>query len=336
MKTSSLAVYVGLVAVSMLAAAASAQDLYCGDNNCYDVLGVTRESPRADISKSYRKLAGKWHPDRFRKKEEKEEAEKTFLKIAAAYDVLKDEESREEYNYMLDHPEEMWQNYYRYYRRRMAPKVDVRLVIALTISVISVVQYYSSWTNYEDAIKYIMTVPKYRLKATEIAKEDGLLKNDKKANRGKTKEQIKEEEESVLRKVIEDKMDIRGGYAKPKWTDVLWVQLVLLPLTVCRWTYFYGRWLWKFGICRQEYGRDEQLYVIRRNMGLSQLQFDSLEEDEKEDYLEQELWVGSNFKEWKQEKEDALRAKLAQSGKYKQYRRYMRNHGPDRMTFDDS
>ena len=89
------------------------------------VLGVSRETPRAEISKSYRKLAGRWHPDRFQKKEEKEEAEKTFLKIAAAYDVLKDEESREEYNYMLDHPEEMWQNYYRYYRRRMAPKVSV-------------------------------------------------------------------------------------------------------------------------------------------------------------------------------------------------------------------
>ena len=73
----------------------------------------------------------------------------------------------------------------------------------MTISVISMVQYYSSWTNYEDAIKYIMTVPKYRIKATEIAKEDGLLKaaTDKKANRGKTKEQIKEQEESVLRKV---------------------------------------------------------------------------------------------------------------------------------------
>ena len=82
-------------------------------------------------------------------------------------------------------------------------QVDVRIVIAMTISVISMVQYYSSWTNYEDAIKYIMTVPKYRIKATEIAKEDGLLKaaTDKKANRGKTKEQIKEQEESVLRKV---------------------------------------------------------------------------------------------------------------------------------------
>ena len=69
-------------------------------------------------------------------------------------------------------------------------------------------------------------------------------------------------------------MDIRGGYAKPKWTDVLWVQLFLLPITTCRWAYFYGRWLWKFGLCRQEYGEEEKLYVIRRNMGLSQLQFD--------------------------------------------------------------
>ena len=48
------------------------------------VLGVTRDSPRSDISKSYRKLAGKWHPDRFRTPEEKESAEKKFLQIAAA------------------------------------------------------------------------------------------------------------------------------------------------------------------------------------------------------------------------------------------------------------
>lgn len=113
--------------------------------------------------------------------------------------MLKDDESREEYNYMLDHPEEMWQNYYRYYRRRMAPKVDVRLVIAVTISVISAIQYYASWNNYEEAIKYLLTVPKYRIQATEIAKEDGLLVKDKKAQKGKTKEQIKAEEEGVIR-----------------------------------------------------------------------------------------------------------------------------------------
>ncbi len=42
------------------------------------------------------------------------------------------------------------------------------------------------------------------------------------------------------------------------------------------------------------------------------------------------------FQEWKEEKEEEMRIKMAQSGRYKQYRRYMRNKGPDRMTFDDS
>ena len=58
--------------------------------------------------------------------------------------------------------------------------------------------------------------------------------------------------------------------------------------------------------------------------------------DEHEDFLEQELWLKDKFAVWKQHKEDEIRIKMAQSGRYKQYRRYMKNHGPDRMTFDDS
>lgn len=60
------------------------------------------------------------------------------------YEILKDDEARVDYDYMLDHPEEHYRHYYHYYRRRMSPKVDVRLVIAVTISVISVFQYYTA------------------------------------------------------------------------------------------------------------------------------------------------------------------------------------------------
>lgn len=129
-------------------------------------------------------------------------------------------------------------------------------------------------------------------------------------------------------------MDIRGGYAKPKITDVLWVQLVLLPWTTYQWIYFYVRWLWKFGIKREEYGTEEKLYVIRKHMKLSQGHFDSLS-DEHEEFLEQELWIKENFLEWKEAKELEMRVKMAQSGRYKQYRRYMKNND-NRMTFDDS
>ena len=64
--------------------------------------------------------------------------------------------------------------------------------------------------------------------------------------------------------------------------------------------------------------------------------FQAQDEEEHQDYLDQELWIKDNFTAWKQEKEDEMRAKMVQSGRYKQYKRYMRNHGPDRMTFDDS
>lgn len=36
--------------------------------------------------------------------------------------------------------EEFYSHYYRYYRRRVAPKVDVRVVIVVTITIISIVQ----------------------------------------------------------------------------------------------------------------------------------------------------------------------------------------------------
>ena len=50
----------------------------------FSVLGLTRDSPKSDIGKTYRKLAGKFHPDRFRNAEDKAEAEKKFMQIASA------------------------------------------------------------------------------------------------------------------------------------------------------------------------------------------------------------------------------------------------------------
>ena len=72
------------------------------------------------------------------------------------------------------------------------------------------------------------------------------------------------------------------------------------------------------------------------NMHAQEKNTQAMTEEEHADFLEQELWVKEHFKEWKQAKEDEMRAKMSQSGRYKQYRRYMKNHGPDRMTFDDS
>lgn len=57
--------------------------------------------------------------------------------------MYQDEDSRRDYDYMLDNPEEYYSHYYTYYRRRLAPKVDVRIVILVTVVAISIFQVQS-------------------------------------------------------------------------------------------------------------------------------------------------------------------------------------------------
>jgi hypothetical protein len=65
------------------------------------------------------------------------------------------------------------------------------------------VSYYPNHLKFNQFLTGIPIVNKCQfLQATLIAKEDGLLKRDKKADRGKTKDQIREEEERVLRQVL--------------------------------------------------------------------------------------------------------------------------------------
>ncbi|XP_072045758.1 dnaJ homolog subfamily C member 25-like [Amphiura filiformis] len=306
------------------------EGLYCGKENCYDVLSVTRDSTRGEISKAYRSLARKYHPDKYKGKD----AEEKFQAIATAYEILKDEEQREDYDDMLDNPDEYYRHYYQYYRRRVAPKVDVRIVIAVTITVISMIQYFSWWSRYNSAIKYLASMPKYRIKAIDLAKKEGLLQENKK-KRGKTKEELKEEEENAIRTIIESNADIRGGYSKPKITDILWIQLVLSPWFLVQYILWHLRWIWKFIIKREEYGDDEKHYLIQRNLRVSQSQYDSIEAHERDEMFSKELWIRDKYVEYKKQKDEEMRIKLAESSKYRSYRRYMKNKGPGRMTFDE-
>ena len=155
-------------------------EMYCGLKNCYEVLNVSPSMSKGEISKSYRKLAREYHPDYMQShgasKSEIEEGVKRFHAIAVAYETLRD--SREEYDYYLQHPEEYYYNYYRYYRRRI-PNVDVRIVIIGTITIISIFQYISWLNSYNTAISYMAQTARYRTAAKEEAKQRGLWMDKK-------------------------------------------------------------------------------------------------------------------------------------------------------------
>ncbi|MBW3081322.1 DnaJ C-terminal domain-containing protein [Bifidobacterium saguinibicoloris] len=60
----------------------------------YKVLGVSKDATDADITKAYRKLARKYHPDLNKTKE----AEEKFKDISEAYDVLSNKDQRQKYD----------------------------------------------------------------------------------------------------------------------------------------------------------------------------------------------------------------------------------------------
>ena len=61
----------------------------------YSVLGVAKTASAADITKAYRKLAKKLHPDL---NPGDKAAEEKFKQITAAYDIIGDEEKRGRYD----------------------------------------------------------------------------------------------------------------------------------------------------------------------------------------------------------------------------------------------
>ena len=66
----------------------------------YDVLGVTKSASADEIKSAYRKLALKWHPDRWvnGSDAEKKTAEENFKEAAEAYSVLSDPDKKARYD----------------------------------------------------------------------------------------------------------------------------------------------------------------------------------------------------------------------------------------------
>jgi len=73
-----------------------------GKRNYYKILGVKKTASKKEINKAYKKLAAQWHPDRFQDEKEKESAQKKFIDIAAAKEVLTDEEKRSQFDAGVD------------------------------------------------------------------------------------------------------------------------------------------------------------------------------------------------------------------------------------------
>ena len=67
----------------------------------YKILGVAKTASTAENKKAYLQLVRENHPDRFKEPAEREEAGQRFQQITEAFNQLRDEKSRQEYDRSL-------------------------------------------------------------------------------------------------------------------------------------------------------------------------------------------------------------------------------------------
>jgi len=216
-----------LAAVLALAWQPAWAEMYCGSDNCYELLGLERGADAAAIKKAYRKLSLQWHPDKNR--DNKEAATAKFQQIATAYEVLSDDAVREAYDYFLDHPEEHMYNKMRYYQAVYQPQTPLWAVLLGLVALASCGQYY----HWNDRYKAFQVSPQFAKML-----EEEYVRNCTRGRHGYqtgelTKTMKAEIKTAFLEQLAEDP-DV--PFQVPKWSNTLIPTMVYhAPIMAFKW-----------------------------------------------------------------------------------------------------
>mmetsp|Transcript_32008 Transcript_32008/g.102005 ORF Transcript_32008/g.102005 Transcript_32008/m.102005 type:complete len:337 (-) Transcript_32008:25-1035(-) len=298
-------------------------NIYCKTKSCYDVLELEQDCTSADIKKAYRRLSLQFHPD----KSDEPNAQERFIEIGSAYEVLKNEDVRKAYDDFLAHPERhLWEHYSNYYQAYYAPKSDVRLVILGILLLLSILQYSIAYSRRSRLIQMILSQSKTQAFVKNRMQElgSGSLNLKKPKDHAKFKEIEKKAEMEVLERTAVNGIKLSEPVT---YFDVLVVRIIVLPLDILHSLWFNIRWILMFRILGKEYGAQEHEYITRQILRMREDVWVSLPDEERQEFLELQLWNQEKLEEWQQQQMEAdeeKRREFMQSNRYKRVKRFMK------------
>jgi DnaJ family protein C protein 25 len=305
------------------------QAVFCGDFDCYKILGFDYESfgkkhpDTKVITKRYRALSREWHPDKSKHKD----AKNRFVKISRAYEVLTSEKQRKEYDYLRYNQEAYFMKYGTSVLWSYAPKSDLWGVVILLFVIGNIFSWFSQkhrWGMVAERLSKAAMEDwnpsqggtpeskELREQAMQVlaAKteeqtngEEADLKKQKGSKKVSAREKKRLEEEAlvpIIKALVDDMHDFGGGFHKPTWRDLLIVTLAKLPFKLA------GGLVWntKYFLRRlqkKELSEEEREVLTQRAVG--HISWETSSDEDKEAMVKRELWVMVNLADWGEEQE---------------------------------
>lgn len=252
----------------------SAQSLFCGQDDCFELLGLKRNASKLEIRRAYRRLSAELHPD---KRPNDPTAKDNFRKIGNAYETLTDDAKRAKYEDFLDNPGKYWQFLMENAREVYAPKSNVIVVVTGIIGIMTLIHWLNMNHTYNETLRRMRESQEFKRSV------DRLLKSKQAATR--------EEAEAMI--------DLNVvGLQEPDWRNLIVFKMARLPVHLAKYIAWNVNWLISYKIRRREYSDDDKKYLIQRNLEMPDEEWNALSEKEMKTYMDEEIWDKEKCKEY--------------------------------------
>lgn len=143
------------------------------NSNFYELFSVKQDATLSEIKRAYRRLSMELHPDR----NQAEDANEQFRRIAAIYEVLKSPQLREKYDSVLEFGLPDWRQPIYYFRR--ARKLSWLETMFVILGISTITHYLMLWGAYIEKYWVLLSKSgKARKKELRQARKAGVVKAD--------------------------------------------------------------------------------------------------------------------------------------------------------------
>ncbi len=206
-------------------------DVLSGGPTYYELLGVERDASVDAVKKAYRKLAATAHPD----KSTEPDAAELFQSMLRAYSVLKDDEVRREYDFLLAHGVPYVERF-GYNAQIVTRDIGLGPALLLALLLFSGIHWALKWGEFNRTWEAMRSTADYdRLRAQHLKKRDLKLAYCSVDAPNTARASALRTETFAAINEFETKMrnQVRAKCA-PTWRDFLPVQLCYLALACYR------------------------------------------------------------------------------------------------------